>query len=85
MTLEELGKELLKFMKFKYIAIDQHSVKLYESEPIYNNSYRVWEGRSVGYLDKSTLIKDLDLTKFKKKVTPTGKIIPDYSKALEKL
>lgn len=85
MTLKELGNELEKFMNFKYIAIDQHSVKLYDSEPIFNSSYRVWEGRSVGYLDKFNFKEDLDLSKFKKKVTPTGKIIPDYSKALEKL
>lgn len=85
MTLEEFGKELKKFVKFKYIAIDQYSIKLYDSEPIFNSSYRAWEGKSVGHLDKSKFIKDLDLSKFKKGVTLTGRIIPDYSKALEKL
>ncbi len=85
MTLEELGKELKKFTKFKYITVDQFSIKLYNSQPTYNSSCRFWEGKSVSYIDKNSLSVKLDLSKFKKGETPTGRIIPDYSKALEKL
>lgn len=85
MTLEELGKDLKRFFNFKYISLDQFAIKLYSKPPTYNSSYRSWSGSTVGYIDKSNLIEEIDLSKYKKAETPTGKIIPDYGKALEKV
>lgn len=85
MTLEELGKELRRFIKFKYITADQFCIRMYDKKPTYNSSCRYWEGVQVALINKQGLSIELDLSKYEKFRTPSGKIIPDYGNAMEEI
>ena len=85
MTLEELGKELRRFIKFKYITADQFCIRMYNTKPTYNSSCRYWEGVKVALIEKQELSIELDLSKYVKFRTPSGKIVPDYGNAMEEI